>query len=114
MNFHTTNIPIVDTSTKRFPVWYDDLNQHEQCHYEQQLFQNALDSQEFLQSIKKNLPPVFTRQIASKVIGGLMSPKTLSNLDALGQGPPVKVKLGSKVGYERDSFVQWLRCRMTT
>jgi hypothetical protein len=58
------------------------------------------------------LPPVFTRQTASHVMGGLISAKTFSNLDALGQGPPVKAKIGPKVAYERESFMRWLRQRL--
>ena len=27
-------------------------------------------------------------------------------------GPAVKVKIGKKIGYERDSFLQWLRGKM--
>lgn len=70
------------------------------------------NEKQFFRAIKEELPPVFTRQVASKAIGGLMSPKTLSNLDSLGDGPPVKIKLGSKVGYERESFVEWLKGKL--
>ena len=65
----------------------------------------------FFLAFERDLPPVFTRRTASEAIGGLMSPKTFSNLDALGQGPP-KVQLGSRVGYERESFIRWLRVRI--
>lgn len=36
----------------------------------------------------------------------------MSNADALGTGPAVKVRIGNKIGYERDSFIRWLRGKM--
>jgi len=67
---------------------------------------------DFLATLEKELPPVFTRQLAAQRTGGLISAKTLSNLDSLNRGPSVKVRVGTKVGYERSSFMQWLRGRM--
>ena len=46
----------------------------------------------FFEQLRKELPPVFTRE--------------------LGTGPAVKVKIGKKIGYERDSFIRWLRGKM--
>ena len=45
-------------------------------------------------------------------IGRIFSAKSMSNVDALGTGPAVKVKIGKKIGYERDSFIRWLRGKM--
>lgn len=86
--------------------WNNDELQHTA-----DLFNKSIGSNQFFKAIERELPPVFTRKIASCTIGGLMSPKTLSNLDALGQGPN-KVQIGSRVGYERESFIQWLRGRL--
>lgn len=80
--------------------------------YTNELFSKDASSDAFYGVIAKHLPPVFTRQTASLAIGGLISPKTLSNLDALGKGPSIKVRLGTKVGYERESFILWLKNRM--
>ena len=66
----------------------------------------------FLDQLRKELPPVFTREFASEKIGRIFSAKSMSNADALGTGPAVKVRIGKKVGYERDSFLQWLRGKM--
>jgi len=63
------------------------------------------------QKLLQALPPFFTRQTAAKMLGGLISPGTLANLDSEGQGPPVKVKLGRKVAYERSAFVDWFLSR---
>jgi hypothetical protein len=80
-------------------------------HHAHQHEEYEIASPEFYNAIETALPPVFTRQTASHVMGGLISAKTLSNLDALGQGPPVKAKIGHKVAYERESFMQWLKQR---
>lgn len=77
------------------------------------LFDHGIGSTQFFKAIESELPPVFTRKLASQTIGGLMSPKTFSNLDALNQGPP-KIKIGNRVGYERSSFMHWLRQRVQT
>lgn len=77
--------------------------------YQEKLVAKGIGSASFYRAIEESLPAVFTRQTASKAIGGLISPKTLSNLDALGIGPPVKIKFGTKVGYEKASFMAWLK-----
>ena len=65
----------------------------------------------FFDQLRKELPPVFTREFASEKIGRIFSAKSMSNADALGIGPSVKVKIGKKVGYERDSFLFiWNTC----
>ena len=66
----------------------------------------------FFDQLRKELPPVFTREFASEKIGRIFSAKSMSNADALGTGPAVKVKIGKKIRYERDSFLQWLRGKM--
>jgi hypothetical protein len=81
-------------------------------HHTHQHEEYEIASPEFYRAIEAALPPVFTRQTASQVMGGLISAKTFSNLDALGQGPPVKAKIGPKVAYERESFMRWLRQRL--
>lgn len=77
------------------------------------LFDYGIGSSQFFKAIESELPPVFSRKVASQTIGGLMSAKTFSNLDALNQGPP-KIKIGNRVGYERASFMHWLRQRVKT
>ena len=89
----------------QFP-WSNDELQHTT-----DIFNKSIGSNQFFKALESELPPVFTRKTASAAIGGLMSPKTMANLDALNQGPP-KVQLGAKVGYERESFLQWLKGRL--
>jgi hypothetical protein len=86
---------------------------HNDFQYTQELIQNGIGSNQFFKAIESELPPVFTRRTASQAVGGLISAKTMANLDALQQGPSVRVNIGSRrVGYERDSFIQWLKARI--
>ena len=62
--------------------------------------------------MRKELTPVFTIEFASEKIGRIFSAKSMSKADALGTGPAVKVRIGKKIGYERDSFIRWLRGKM--
>lgn len=59
--------------------------------------------------IGQSLPPVFTRDVAVKNLGGLIQAKTLSNIDNRGEGPLSKVRIGKKVLYEREDFIAWLK-----
>jgi len=59
--------------------------------------------------IGQSLPPVFTRDVAVKSLGGLIQAKTLSNIDNKGEGPTSKVRIGKKVLYEREDFIDWLK-----
>lgn len=43
--------------------------------------------------------------------GGLISPKYIANLDSKGDGPQGRIKSGRKTGYQKRSFVEWLRER---
>lgn len=62
----------------------------------------------FLDNLRRTLPPIFTRETASKMIGGIFSPRTLSNFDAAGTGPANKKHIGKKVAYGKDEFLEWL------
>ena len=74
---------------------------------------NLYGTDRFFDALEKELPPVFTRDVASKCMGGLLTPKTMSNADALGTGPSIRVRLGKKIAYERTSFMHWLRKRLS-
>jgi len=52
------------------------------------------------------LPVVFGRSVVEKLMPGVISSKTLANLQWLGKGPKY-FKIGRKVYYERDSFINW-------
>ena len=66
------------------------------------------DYESFFRTLERNLPGVFSREEASRQMGGILRAKTLSNLDAAGRGPS-RIRIGKKVCYERRSFLQWLK-----
>jgi hypothetical protein len=59
--------------------------------------------------LKESLPLVFSRKEAAKHLGGILKAATLRNLDMRGKGPKVKARIGKKVAYERDDFIDWLQ-----
>lgn len=55
--------------------------------------------------------PIVARREVSRFSGGVLNPRTLANLDSLGEGPP-KIKIGEKmVAYPTKSLVAWMRDR---
>lgn len=56
--------------------------------------------------------PIIDRKTASKLSGGLVSIKTLANLDSLGEGCPARVKMGKRCGYECRPYAIWYFGRM--
>jgi len=64
-----------------------------------------------LSVLLKELPPFVTRTFPRfKELTGY-SPRTVANMDCLGQGPEKKIMLGNTVAYERESLVEWLESR---
>jgi hypothetical protein len=61
--------------------------------------------------LREKLPPIFTRKHVEKLTGGLLNSGNLKRLDVLGQGPKA-FKVGQLVGYEKDSFLEWLEQRV--
>lgn len=54
--------------------------------------------------------PIVSRTEISKFSGGLLTPRTMANLDSLNEGPP-RGRCGRKIFYPIDSLVIWLECR---
>ena len=73
----------------------------------ERIMETAVES--IFTKIGQSLPPVFTRDVAVKSLGGLIQAKTLSNIDNRGEGPMSKVRIGKKVLYEREDFIDWLK-----
>ena len=66
---------------------------------------------DMLQCLSKELPPVFGRKAVESLMPGIISAKTLANLDSAGKGPEY-YKHGRVVMYERSSFLSWLSERI--
>ena len=70
----------------------------------------ALENNECLFSkLRQSLPPIFSREEAAKHLGGIFRAATLRNIDMRGEGPKLRAKIGKKIAYERDDFIDWLQ-----
>ena len=56
------------------------------------------------------LPPLISRDHVEKLLGGVISSKTLANLDSLGEGPK-RMRIGRKVAYLTEDLLEWLASR---
>lgn len=64
-------------------------------------------NEDFINYLRTTLPPAFSRKAIATLLPGVISDKTLSNLAAIGAGPPMQ-HIGRKVCYDRESFLIWL------
>ena len=55
--------------------------------------------------------PIVARSQVGVFSGGLLHPRTMSNLDNLGKGPG-KITIGRNVVYDRDALAAWIESRM--
>lgn len=51
------------------------------------------------------------REKVMEFSGGIISPKSIANLDALGEGPEGRITVGRKVAYPVDLLITWLESR---
>jgi hypothetical protein len=54
---------------------------------------------------------VVARKALREFSGGLLSPKTMANLDSAGEGPEGRFLLLSQTAYPVDSLIAWLKSR---
>ena len=69
-----------------------------------------MKNESVLFSIESKLPPVIARDHVPKLLGGVISAKTLANLDSEGRGPK-RARVGRKVVYITADLLQWLETR---
>ena len=63
-----------------------------------------------LHKLRENLPAVFSRREVQRLLGGAIAPGTLANL---GKDGPRYFIINKNAVYEKDSFLEWLRTRIT-
>ena len=63
-------------------------------------------------TLAPELPQIMARTEVKNYLGGVISAKTLANLDSLGLGPSGRQNIGSKVFYVTESLLEWLDERM--
>jgi len=54
-----------------------------------------------------------SRERIGDFTGGLIHPRTMANLDCLGEGPAEKIRLGKKIAYPVPALIQWLNRRIS-
>lgn len=64
--------------------------------------------QDFSRALLDSLPPLVARERVEELTGGLVSSKTLSNMDGRGLGPEEAYRVGRKIAYKRESLVEWM------
>ncbi len=81
----------------------------------EELMKEELMKEELRKQLLAIMPPVFVRQQARGLTGGMLDGRTLANLDCKGQGPSAaKVSMGKvKVGYLREPFIDWFLNRLS-
>ena len=63
-----------------------------------------------LTNLISKLPPIISRDHIEKLLGGVISSKTLANLDSIGAGPK-RIRIGRKVAYKTEDLLEWLSSR---
>jgi hypothetical protein len=58
------------------------------------------------------LPVFIARDHVEKLLGGVISSKTLANYDSEGKGPK-RMRMGRKVVYKTENLLEWLAKRTT-
>lgn len=57
------------------------------------------------------LPPLIARREVGRMLGGLVSSKTLANHDCRGTGPRVRIETPMGVAYPTDFLLEWIEAR---
>lgn len=68
-------------------------------------------SNPILIELAKELPPLIARTEVGRLTGGLISPRTMANLDSKRLGPR-RLRLGRRVAYTRAAFIEFLADRL--
>lgn len=69
-----------------------------------------------LSSLRDRWPsPYVAREKVGEFSGGILHPRTMANLDALGQGPKGRIRMnGKKIAYPVDELIKWMQSRCQT
>ena len=55
--------------------------------------------------------PFVAREKVGEFTGGIITPKSMANLDCIGEGPAGRIICGRKVAYPVIEFITWLESR---
>ena len=73
--------------------------------------QDPITIEQILENLSHKFPEIVTRKKIYELTGGLISEKTLANLDSEGCGIKTRMRIGGKVCYSRDSVISFLKQR---
>ena len=69
-----------------------------------------MKNQGIFENVRETLPPIISRDHVSEILGGVISTKTLANLDSEGKGPK-RMRIGRKIVYRTEDLLEWLAAR---
>ncbi len=72
------------------------------------------DIEDVFERMSNVAPEILTRKKFQELTGGLVSEKTLANLDSEGGGIYPRLRVGGKVAYPKDAAIAWLKNRCRT
>ena len=73
--------------------------------------QDQITIERILENLSHKFPEIITRKKFQELTGGLISEKTLANLDSEGDGIQPRMRIGGKVAYPKDAAIAWLKNR---
>lgn len=73
--------------------------------------QNQISIEEIFETLSRTAPEILTRQKIHELTGGLISAKTLANLDSEGDGIQPRFRVGGKVAYQKEAVIAFLKRR---
>jgi hypothetical protein len=75
------------------------------------IMQNQISIEQIFDNLSRTAPEILTRQKINELTGGLISAKTLANLDSENDGIRPRLRIGGKVAYPREAVVAFLKNR---
>lgn len=73
--------------------------------------QDPITVERIFENLRGRSPEIITRKKLQELTGGLISEKTLANLDSEGSGIQPRMRIGGKVAYPKDAAIAWLKSR---
>jgi hypothetical protein len=75
------------------------------------IMQNQISIEQIFDNLSRKAPEILTRQKIHELTGGLISSKTLANLDSEGDGIQPRLRIGGKVAYPKEAVIEFLKRR---
>ena len=73
--------------------------------------QDLISIEEIFNNLSRTAPEILTRKKIHELTGGLISVKTLANLDCEGDGIQPRLRIGGKVAYPKEAAIAFLKRR---